>query len=272
MMRLNKFLAACGLCARREADTLIAQGRVKVNGKTAVLGQMLQEGDAAEVNGRTYLFSEAPHAEPEGSGQETGMEPPVLLAFYKPRGVVCTNSTKDHAPRIADVLHYPYRLFPIGRLDKASEGLLLLTNQGTLAEAISKSKNLHEKEYVVHVRQPLNASFLKRMAEGVSIRLPEKDAAGRGKYVMQDAAGCLQQNRMISVRTRPCHVEKRSSHSFSIILTEGMNRQIRRMCSTLGNEVTALKRVRVMNICLGNLKPGDYRIVTGEELEELRKC
>lgn len=287
-MRLNKFLAACGVCSRREADRLIAEGCVSVNGGAAEPGQLVNESDDVRVKGQSLRLSR-----------------PRLLAFYKPRGVVCTESKKDRAPRIKDVLHAEERLVPVGRLDKDSEGLLLLTNQGGLAEAINKSRNGHEKEYLVRVRHPLTDRFLAQLAAGVEIRLPARDAAGREKYAkpveklgnatgerVQRAAGgdasaaeksrgqagafsraqaadAAKAEAEIKVRTRPCKVQRVDAVCFSIILTEGMNRQIRRMCSALGNEVTELKRVRVMNICLGALKPGDCREVTEEEQAEL---
>lgn len=227
MMRLNKYLSETGICSRREADRLIASGKVLVDGKTACVGQQIAEGQEIICEGKK-VSSDRPR--------------PVLLMVNKPRGIVCTTSDKDRAENIVEFLRYPIRIYPVGRLDKDSEGLLLMTNQGDLVNRIMRAENFHEKEYEVQVDREVTPEFLKKMASGVKI---------------------------LDTVTRPCRVEKTGRDSFRIILTQGLNRQIRRMCETLGYAVRDLVRVRVMNIRLGNLKEGQYRKLTDEELEEL---
>lgn len=228
MTRLNKYLADCGVCSRREADRLIEEGRVQVNGTVAGMGCQVSESDKVIVNGKTL----------------TGKATTVVLAFYKPVGVTCTEKDKHAEKIINDYIKYPVRVTYAGRLDKESEGLLLLTNDGKLIDAMMRGANGHEKEYVVKVNKEITEEFLKKMRAGVYL----KDLA---------------------VQTRPCKVERIGKLTFRIILTQGLNRQIRRMCQTLGYEVKQLKRERVMNIRLGKLTPGSYRKVTGEELERL---
>lgn len=230
-VRLNKYLSDAGICSRREADRLIEQGQVTVDGEPAALGQKILPGQKVLVNGRSV--------QPK---QEM-----VLLAFHKPLSVECTTA-KDNPDNIVDYIHYPTRIFPIGRLDKNSTGLILLTNEGSLSDRILRGSNYHEKEYVVSVNKPITSSFLKQMERGVEIEL--EDGARR-------------------VMTRPCRVRAESETCFRIILTQGLNRQIRRMCETLGYKVMSLKRIRVLNIELKDLPEGTYRPVSGKELEEL---
>lgn len=233
-MRLNKYLSAQGICSRREADRLIEAGKVTVDGRPAGMGE--------KVTGKETIFCDG---KPVGTADSRKVKP-VLLAVNKPRGVVCTTSDKDRAMNVVDLIHYPVRVYPVGRLDKDSEGLLLMTNQGDLANEIMHAGNLHEKEYLVTVDQPFNAAFVKRMQEGVELK-------------------------ELGVTTRPCKVEATGKKSFRIILTQGLNRQIRRMCQELGYRVVTLKRVRIMNIHLGRLNTGDFRNVTPQELEELQR-
>lgn len=230
MIRLNKYLADCGVCSRREADKLIEEGRVQVNGAVAGMGCRVTDTDKVMVNGKVL----------------TGKAENVVLAFYKPVGVTCTEKDKHAEKIINDYIKYPVRVTYAGRLDKDSEGLLILTNDGDLIDAMMRGANGHEKEYVVKVNKEITEEFLKKMRAGVYL----KDLA---------------------VQTRPCKVERIGKLTFRIILTQGLNRQIRRMCQTLGYEVKQLKRERVINIRLGKLTPGSYRKVTGEELERLYK-
>ncbi len=225
--RLNKYLAECGVCSRREADKLIESGKVLVNGVVATTGCKVTEADEVRV-GKKVL----------------GREKKAVLAFYKPIGVTCTEKDKYADKMVKDYVKYPVRVTYAGRLDKDSEGLLLLTNDGDLIEAVMRGVHQHEKEYIVKVNKEITEDFLKQMAAGVYLR-------------------------ELEVRTRACRVEAVGKFTFKIILTQGLNRQIRRMCKELGYEVTSLKRVRVMNIKLNKLAPGQFREVTGEELEQL---
>ncbi len=234
-IRLNKYLSEQGICSRREADRLIDAGQVSVDGKTAKVGEKIDGTEVIVCAGKTV-----------GGALGHKKDKPVLLALNKPRGVVCTTSHKDRAMNVIDLIQYPVRIYPVGRLDKDSEGLLLLTNQGELANEIMHAGNLHEKEYLVTVDQPFDAEFVKRMREGVELR-------------------------ELGVTTRPCQVEAAGEKSFRIILTQGLNRQIRRMCGELGYRVVSLKRIRIMNIILGKLNTGDFRRVTPYELEELER-
>lgn len=227
-MRLNKYLSEMGICSRREADRLVEAGKILVDGKSAVMGQKVLANQEIICNGRLVEKK----------------DPPVLLAVNKPRGIVCTTSDKDRAENIVEFLNYPFRIYPVGRLDKDSEGLLLMTNQGELVNKIMRAGNFHEKEYEVVVDKPITARFLKQMASGVPI---------------------------LDTVTRPCKIEQLDTHKFKIILTQGLNRQIRRMCQELGYSVLELKRTRIMNIKLGTLKTGAYRLVTPEEEAELSR-
>lgn len=229
-VRLNKYLAQAGICSRREADRLIEEGKVLVDGRTAQAGIKVLPGQKIMVDGCPVEKEEQR----------------ILLAFYKPRGVVCTTDKRWGDTTVADVLQYPKRVFYVGRLDKDSEGLLLMTNDGDLQNAIMKASNCHEKEYQVEVDGPIGASFLKKMASGVFLK-------------------------ELDVTTRPCRIKRTGRAKFTIILTQGLNRQIRRMCEACGRKVISLKRVRVMNITLDGLMPGEYRAVTQEEFAQLEK-
>lgn len=230
-VRLNKYLSQAGICSRREADALIAEGKVMVNLKPAEQGMKVNDLDKITVDGK-----------------ETGRrEKKVVLAYYKPVGVTCTEKDKHAQITIRDAVDYPVRVTYAGRLDRDSEGLLLLTNDGDLINGLMKAANFHEKEYMVRVNKPMSRDFLKKMSEGVLL----KD---------------------LNERTRPCLVKEEGKFVFRIILTQGLNRQIRRMCKTLGYDVVSIKRIRVANIMLGKLNPGDIRVITGGELKELYRC
>ena len=224
-MRLNKYLSEVGVCSRREADRLVEAGRVTVDGILAVMGQKVTGEECIEIDRKSIKKEEEK----------------VLLAFNKPRGVVCTTSKKDKN-NIVDFINYGKRIYPIGRLDKDSEGLILLTNQGELVDKILRGSNFHEKEYIVTVNKKITPEFLRAMSSGVPI---------------------------LDTITRPCEIEQIGPKTFRIILTQGLNRQIRRMCEYFDYRVLELTRVRVMNIRLGRLKSGTYRKVAGKELEEL---
>ena len=225
-VRVNRYLSEAGVCSRRQADALIAAGKVTIDGEIAVQGQRVSAGQLVCLNGKPV------QKQPER----------VLIALNKPRGIVCTTDQIREKNNIIDFMHYPVRIYPVGRLDKDSEGLILLTNDGSLVNHILKSSMYHEKEYVVRVEKPVNAAFLKGMAGGV----PLEEGV-----------------------TRPCKVRKTGEKEFTIILTQGWNRQIRRMCRHFGYHVRTLKRVRIMNIVLGDLKTGAWRYVTQEELDIL---
>ncbi|MDD6075104.1 MAG: pseudouridine synthase [Clostridium sp.] len=227
-IRLNKYLSESGICSRREADRLIEAGKVLVDGSVAVMGMKIVPGQRVVCDGI-----------PVGEKDR-----PVLLAVNKPRGIVCTTSEKDRAENIVEFLNYPIRIYPVGRLDKESEGLLLMTNQGELMDRILRARNGHEKEYRVTVDRPITEAFLRRMGSGVPI---------------------------LDTVTRPCEVKRLGEQEFGIILTQGLNRQIRRMCEALGYRVTRLCRIRIMNLTLGSLKSGEYREVSGTELTELKR-
>lgn len=224
-IRLNKLLSDMGVCSRREADRLIENGRVTVDGLAATTGKKVSRSSRIEVNGTECKKDRSL----------------VLIALHKPRGIVCTTDQRE-PDNVIDFLHYPKRIFPIGRLDKDSEGLLLLTNDGDIVNRILRARNHHEKEYLVTVNQPLTKEFIKGMAGGVPI---------------------------LDTVTAPCRVEATGKCEFRIVLTQGLNRQIRRMCEYFGYRVMRLQRVRIMNILLGHLKTGDYRNVTDRELKEL---
>lgn len=225
-MRLNKYLSDAGVCSRREADRLVQDGKVTVDGKTAVLGMQIEVGQEIWVNGKEVRREEKK----------------VLLLFHKPRGIECTANPKVKN-NVISYIDYPIRIYYIGRLDKDSEGLLLLTNQGELVNKMMRAGNCHEKEYLVTVDKPVTDDFIRKMSCGVPI---------------------------LGTVTRKCYVEKTGEKSFRIILTQGLNRQIRRMCEYLGYRVKRLKRVRVMNLELGSLPAGQYREATKKELEELK--
>ena len=226
--RLNKYLADCGICSRREADRMIEAGRVMVNTAPASMGMRVSGTEDITVDGRLLDKKDRK----------------VVLAYYKPVGVTCTEKDKYAEKTIRDAIDYPIRVTYAGRLDKDSEGLLLLTNDGDLINGLMRASNYHEKEYLVRVNKPVTDTFLQKMAEGVFLK-------------------------ELNVQTRPCQVEKEGKFVFRIVLTQGLNRQIRRMCRALGFDAQGIKRVRVANITIGKLKPGNYRLLTGEELEEL---
>lgn len=227
-VRLNKFLASCGVCSRREADSLIESGVVTVNGQVGVPGQGVAPGDAVEVRGERVL-----------TAGET-----VVLAYHKPAGVTCSERDTHADKLITDMIDYPVRLTYAGRLDKESTGLMIMTNDGNLINAMMKGSHRHEKEYIVKVRRDVTAQFLSDMANGV---------------YLED----------LHIKTRKCKVKKLSVDAFSIVLTQGVNRQIKRMCKACGNSAASIKRVRVMNVLLGNLAENEWREITGEEKRKL---
>ena len=224
-VRLNKFLSEAGVCPRREADRLIESGRVTVDGRRAEMGMRVTKDQEVCVGKKVIQKKDRM----------------VLLAVNKPTGIVCTEEKREKK-NIIRFLNYPTRITYIGRLDKDSEGLLLMTNNGDIINKMMRAGNCHEKEYKVTVNKEVTKEFVRKMSEGVPI---------------------------LDTVTRPCKVEKTGKYKFCIILTQGLNRQIRRMCEYFGYQVTRLERVRVMNIELGNLKSGEYREVTGRELDEL---
>ncbi len=230
MARLNKILSDAGVCSRREADRLIEAGRVTVDGKTAVVGFQVEERQRVCLDGREI------HRE---AGNQT-----IFLAVNKPRGVVCSEASQGGDVNIIEFLNYPHRITYAGRLDKDSEGLLLMTNRGDLINRMMRGSYCHEKEYEVVVDKPFKDRFLKDLEQGVYLK-------------------------ELDVTTRPCRAERIGKRKFRIVLTQGLNRQIRRMCGELGYRVEELKRVRIMNIRLGHLKTGTWRNVTKNELEEL---
>jgi 23S rRNA pseudouridine2604 synthase len=225
--RINKYIALCGICSRREADGLIADGRVKINGQLAEPGSKVTENDNVTLDGK-----------------EVKPEPKKVVAYYKPVKVTCTEADVHANTTLTEVFHYPSRLTYAGRLDEDSEGLLLMTNDGDLIHSMMLGSNNHEKEYIVTVDKPIDPMVIERME--------------RGLYLFD-----------LEVTTKPCKVIKLGEKCFKIILTQGLNRQIRRMCLECGLEVETLKRVRVCNIELRDLKPNEYREIEGEELKEL---
>lgn len=227
-MRVNKYLAHCGICSRREADRLIEQGKVLVNGQLAVPGQMVYEEDDISVSGRAVQKSKKT----------------VVLAYNKPVGVTCTEKDPHAEKKITDMIQYPVRVTYAGRLDRDSEGLLLLTNDGDLIQAMMRGSGHQEKEYVVKVDREVSEEFLDRMTGGI---------------YLED----------LKVTTKPCEIEQIGKFTFKIILTQGLNRQVRRMCSACGYQVESLKRVRVMHIELGKLKPGEYVELSDADVERL---
>ena len=231
-MRLNKYLASCGICSRRDADKLIEQGALTVNGKKADMGCRVTPQDTVALRGKKIA----------------GMDKKVVLAYYKPVGVVCSERDTHAKKLVIDDMKYPVRVTYAGRLDKDSEGLLLMTNDGSLIDAMMRGANRHEKEYLVKTSKEWTKEAIQAMRDGI--------------YLEE-----------LGVTTRPCEIEQLGPKTLRMILTQGLNRQIRRMCKSQGYEVTSLKRTRVMNIGLGNLKPGAYEEITGEPLQELyRAC
>ena len=231
-IRINKYLAMSGICSRRDADKLIEQGKVTINGRVAVTGDKVSKQDMIQI-GKKRIQTE---------------NKKVVLAFYKPVGVVCTERDPHAEKIIRDLIHYPIRVTYAGRLDKDSEGLLLLTNDGELIQAMMRGANGHEKEYVVKTDKEITDDFIKNMEQGVYLK-------------------------ELDIKTKPCKLEKTGKYTFQIILTQGVNRQIRRMCQTFGYQVKELKRTRVLNITLDGLKNGQFRDLTEDELMLLyNKC
>lgn len=230
LTRINKFLSEAGYCSRRQADKLIEAGRVEINGKIPEMGTKIAPGDEVRVDGNVIKNTKDTF---------------VYLAFNKPVGIVCTTDTRVEKDNIIDFINYPKRIFPIGRLDKPSEGLILLTDDGDIVNKILRASNNHEKEYIVTVDKPISQTFIKRMAGGI--------------YIEE-----------LGQRTKKCKVTKLDTYTFSIVLTQGLNRQIRRMCSYLNYNVLTLKRIRIMNISL-DIPVGEYRELTSEEFTELTK-
>lgn len=224
-MRINKYLSAQGVCSRREADRLLEAGRITVDGVTAMCGQQVDDNSVICIDG-SRISDEKPQD--------------VLMAFNKPRGIVCTTTDNQGKNNIVDYIGYDKRIYPVGRLDKDSDGLILLTNNGEITDKILRSVNGHEKEYVVKVNKKITDTFLKNMADGVYLK-------------------------ELDVTTKPCSISCINNYTFRIILTQGLNRQIRRMCQESGYKVESLTRVRIMNIELGGLKIGEYRIIEGKE-------
>lgn len=224
--RLNKFISQTGFCSRREADKLIAQGVVTINGRLAGLGDQAFSGDEVRVNGKA--ISSEPKAD-------------IYIAFNKPVGITCTTERHIEGNIIAYIGH-PERIFPVGRLDKPSEGLIFLTSNGDIVNKILRAGNQHEKEYEVAVDRPITADFIQKMRNGVPI---------------------------LDTVTQKCFVKQTGRHTFTIILTQGLNRQIRRMCSYLGYSVTRLRRTRIMNVTLANLPVGKWRDLTAEEMKTI---
>ncbi len=227
-IRINKYLSEVGFCSRRAADKLIEEMRVTINGLVPEMGTKVQPGDVVKVDGKPLQPSE---------------EKPVYIAFNKPVGIVCTTDTKGEKNNIIDYIGYPRRIFPVGRLDKASEGLILLTSDGEIVNKILRARNNHEKEYIVSVDKPITADFIQKMGSGVPI---------------------------LDTITRNCFVEQIDRSTFRIILTQGLNRQIRRMCEYLGYEVKKLKRIRIMNIVL-DVPKGKWRDLTNKELRDINR-
>ena len=224
LTRINKFLSEAGYCSRRTADKLIEQRRVTINGKVPEMGTKIAPGDEVRVDGELISNSE---------------EKPVYLAFNKPIGIVCTTDTRVEKDNIIDYINYPTRIFPIGRLDKPSEGLIFLTSDGDIVNKILRARNNHEKEYEVTVNRPITSDFIQKMSNGIPI---------------------------LGTVTRKCKVEQLTKYTFKIILTQGLNRQIRRMCEYLDYKVVKLKRTRIMNVSL-DVPVGKWRHLTEKELQ-----
>lgn len=227
-VRINKYLSEIGYCSRRAADKLIHEGRIKVNGKPVEMGLKVSPVDEITVDGIVV---------------DQAGDKPVYIAFNKPVGIVCTTDTRVEKDNIIDYINFPTRIFPIGRLDKPSEGLIFLTNDGDIVNKILRARNQHEKEYVVTVNRPITDEFIQKMAAGVPI---------------------------LDTVTRPCEVKQTHKKEFRIILTQGLNRQIRRMCEYLDYRVVTLKRVRIMNVSL-DIGKGEWRHLTKKEMSEINR-
>lgn len=227
-IRINKYLSQCGVCSRREADRMLDAGIVTVNGQPVSKGTLVSSSDSIYVEGVPVRNS----------------PPEIVIAFHKPAGIVCTSSKKDKAETIIEYIDFPERIYPVGRLDKQSTGLILLTNNGQMTDDILRGSNYHEKEYVVTLDREMTPSIYKAMEQGVPI---------------------------LDTMTRPCRITHRKGKVFHITITQGLNRQIRRMCEYFGYHVRNLKRIRIMNIELGDLEEGKWRYLTDEELSELKE-
>ena len=227
--RINKYLSEVGYCSRRRADRLIEEGKVKINGQISEIGTKVDDCDLIEVEGQII--------------KKSTKQKKIYLAFNKPVGIVCTTNREVEPNNIIDFIKYPKRIFPIGRLDKLSEGLIFLTNDGDIVNKILRARNNHEKEYIVSVNRPINREFIQTMSNGVEI---------------------------LETKTKNCFAKQMGPKKFKIILTEGLNRQIRRMCESLGYRVQSLKRVRIMNIKL-DIPVGTYREFTKKELIKLNE-
>ena len=228
-IRINKYLSEVGYCSRRVADRLIEEGKVTINGEIPEIGTKVEEGDQVKVKGESI--------------EKLSKQKKIYIAFNKPVGIVCTTDSRVEPNNIIDFIKYPKRIFPIGRLDKPSEGLIFLTNDGDIVNKILRARNNHEKEYIVSVNRPINRDFIYRMSNGVEI---------------------------LDTITKNCLVEILGPKKFKIILTQGLNRQIRRMCESLGYKVSSLKRVRIMNIKL-DIPTGKYRELTNKEIAGLNR-
>ena len=226
-IRINKYVSQCGYCSRREADRLLLQGKIYINGNVASMGDRVQAGDAVIIDGKAI----------------TPAEKEIIIAFHKPAGIVCTTSKKEKQ-NVIDYLHLEERVYPVGRLDKNSTGLLLLTNNGQLMDDILRGSHYHEKEYIVTVDKAIPPAIYEAREQGVPI---------------------------LNTMTRPCRITHRCERRFHIILTQGLNRQIRRMCEYFGYRVRTLKRIRIMNIELGNLPEGKWRYLTETEIRKLKQ-
>ena len=226
-VRINKYLSEVGYCSRRAADKLLEQGRLTINGKKPELGTKIVPGDEIRVDGQLI---------------EDNQDELIYIAFNKPVGIVCTTDSRVEKDNIIDYINHPKRIFPIGRLDKPSEGLIFLTSDGDIVNKILRARNHHEKEYIVTVNNPINERFVERMANGIPI---------------------------LGTTTRKCEVEMLSKNRFRIVLTQGLNRQIRRMCEYLGYRVTKLKRVRIMNVPL-DLPVGKWRNLSEKEVSQIK--
>tara|TARA_X000000950_G_scaffold283592_1_gene384760 strand:+ start:4344 stop:5027 length:684 start_codon:yes stop_codon:yes gene_type:complete len=222
-MRINKYLSQIGICSRREADKLVDSRRVKVNDEIAILGTKIKEGDKITIDNKLI---------------KPQKKKTILIAFYKPRGIVCTTNSLIEKNNIIDYINFPERIFPVGRLDKLSEGLILLTNEGSLVNKILRSRNNKEKEYLVEVNKNITLDFIRQMSNGIPV---------------------------LNTITKNCKLVKVSSNTFKIILTQGLNRQIRRMCEFLGYKVISLKRIRIMHIKL-DVEIGEWRHLSSHEL------
>ena len=226
-MRINKYLSQIGICSRREADKLVDSRRVKVNDEIAILGTKIKEGDRIAIDNKLI---------------KPQKKKTILIAFYKPKGIVCTTNSLIEKNNIIDYINFPERIFPVGRLDKLSEGLILLTNEGSLVNKILRSRNNKEKEYLVEVNKNITPDFIRQMSNGIPV---------------------------LNTVTKNCKLVKVSSTTFKIILTQGLNRQIRRMCEFLGYKVISLKRIRIMNIKL-DVEIGKWRHLSSNELNSIK--